>query len=250
MNSREPTKPYFNWYTLRCRYSFTTFLVLIFLALFATGCRSKELTRSRAVDLISSSDPFKKPAAVNLQPEYSDNLPSFGKTSEEQSAYAMRWFYNKNPELAVLNQLGLVEFRATKINYPDTGGSPATIAPSLTDKGRTASKDWQQQGNTWVIILANRKLTEVTGITGGEGESKSARIEYTWKWEPTEVGKYFDVSNSAYQQLPEKIRENFSGRSFSSVIEQQGNIILFDSSKAQKSTAQLQLYDDGWRVVQ
>jgi hypothetical protein len=236
---------------IRDFYAPTIIIVLLcaYTTAFMVGCNSNKLSQSHAVEVITSSDSFKKPAAIYLQPEYKDNLPSFGKTSEEQAAYAMKWFYKKNPELAVLNHLALVDFRVVKMDYPDTGGSLTTVASFLTDKGRAASKDWQQIGDAWVITLASRKLGEVTGIAGGEGNSKSARVEYTWRWEPTETGKYFDISGSAYQQLPETIRESFSGRSVGSMIKQQGNVTLFDSSKMQKETANLQLYDDGWRIT-
>ena len=40
--------------------------------------------------------------------------------------------------------------------------------------------------------LARRKLVEVTKVTMN-GPSM-ARVEYTWKWEPTPVGDLFDAN--------------------------------------------------------
>lgn len=101
-----------------------------------------------------------------------------------------------------------------------------TIAPegdrrtrvSLTDKGKSESKNWQQippeKGSTaveWHIPFAKRQLVEVTGIF--EESPSQAQVEYTWKW--VRVGSIF--------QTPD--------------------------TDVHRDTASVRLYDDGWRAV-
>lgn len=228
-------------------------LLLVCLITISIGCRNaKELTRSRAAEIISSSHEFKKDAAVTLLPEYRQSLTLVGTGSREMSKeeFALRRFMESHADLAVLNHLGLVDFKVRNIEYPDSAATPVTVTSSLTEKGRTASSRWQQFGGSWVIPKAKKELVEITGLSGGEGESKQARVEYTWKWQPTEVGAYFDISNQAYKSLPDSIKQNFGGASAADMMSSAGRIIIFDSSKIQKAAVTLQLYDDGWRIGQ
>lgn len=227
------------------------FLLLICLAAGWTGCNSKELTRSRAADLIKSSEEFKKGVSITLLSEYRQSLTLIGTGSREMSKedFALRRFLESHADLAVLNHLGLIDFKVSKIEFPDSAASPVVINSSLTDKGREAAKEWQQQGNGWTIPTAKKEMVEVTGLTGDDKDSKEARAEYTWKWQPTEIGANFDTSSQAYNGLPDSIKQNFGGASVADMMGNAGRIVTFDSSKQQKGTAKLQLYDDGWRVT-
>ncbi len=215
------------------------------------ACGSNKLSRSSAAGLIESSEAFKKPVAISLLPEYRQSLTLIGEGSRDKpkEEFALQRFLESHADLAALNHLGLVEFKVTGIQYPDSASSPVTVISSLTDKGRTASRQWQQSGDGWTIPVAKRELVEVTGLTGGEAESKQARVEYTWKWQPTEAGASFDVSGQAFQSLPASVRQNLGGASFSDMLRSAGQSIPFDSSKTHKETATLQLYDDGWRMT-
>ena len=217
----------------------------------SAACNSNKLTRSSAAGLLESSEAFRKPVAINLLPEYRQSLTLIGEGSRDKpkEEFALQRFLESHADLAALNHLGLVEFKVTGIQYSDSASSPVTVTSALTDKGRSASRQWQQSGGGWTIPVAKRELVEVTGLTGGEGESKQARIEYTWKWQPTEAGASFDVSGQAYQTLPASVRQNLGGASFGDMLRSAGQTIPFDSSKTQKGTATLQLYDDGWRIV-
>lgn len=200
--------------------------------------------------MIESSDAFKKPVTISLLPEYRQSLTLIGEGSKDKpkEEFALQRFLESHADLASLSYLGLVEFKVTNIQYPDSASSPVTVASSLTSKGNSASRQWQQEGGGWTIPIAKRELVEVTGLTGGEGESKQARVEYTWKWQPTEAGASFDVSGQAYQSLPSSVRENLKGASFGDMLRTAGQSIPFDSSKTQRGAATLRLYDDGWWV--
>jgi hypothetical protein len=231
------------------RRSVTTFTILIAAALLL-ACGSKELNRSRAADLIRSSDGFQKPVAITLSPQYDQSVALVGTGSETtpKDEFALRRFFESRPDLAVLNHLGLAEFKVTNIQYPNSASSPVAVAATLTDAGRSASKDWQQQsGGGWEIPVTRRELVEVTGLAGGEGESRTATVEYTWRWQPVGLGTYFDTASADYRKLPDSLRRP-SGQSFADVLRNVGRVTFFDSSTVQKDTATLRLYDDGWRI--
>lgn len=215
-----------------------------------TACSSNTLTRSRAADLIKSGEEFQKPVLITLRPEYRQSLTLIGTGSQTtpKEEFALRRFLESHADLAVLQHLGLVDFKVSKIEYPDSASSPVTVMTALTDEGRSASREWQQSAGGWSIPIARRELVEVTGLVGGEGESKTARAEYTWRWQPTEVGERFDTSRREHQSLPEMIRQNLGGASMADVMRQAGSVIIFDGSKAQTASASFRLYDDGWRL--
>lgn len=219
-------------------------------ALCLTACGSKELNRSSAADVLEASDAFKSPVAITLQPRYRQSLALGGVDGQTtpKEEVAVKRFFESHPDLALLAYLELVEFKVSNVQYPDSASSPVTIAASLTNVGRSASSEWQQSGEGWAIPIARRELVEVTGLTGGEGEAKTAKVEYTWRWKPIGVGVSFDTSNSGYRELPESIKRSPGGASFTDALRGVGRVTFFDGSKTQKGAATLRLYDDGWRV--
>lgn len=216
------------------------------------ACSSNKFTRERASEAIRSSEEFQQPVSITLLPEYRQSLTLIGAGSQTtpKTEFALGRFLDSRPELAVLGHLGLIKLSVKNIEHPDSASSPVTVMISLTDEGRTASQQWQQSGNGWTIPIAKRELVKATGLTGGEGESKQARVEYTWRWKPTDVGASFDMSSQAHHSLPASVRGSFGGASFADALRNVGQVILFDSRRTQKAAATFQLYDDGWRVIQ
>jgi hypothetical protein len=216
-----------------------------------TACNSNGLTRSRASEVITASEEFQRPVSITLLPEYRQSLTLIGTGSQTtpKTEFALGRFLESRPELAVLRHLRLIEISVKNIEYPDSASSPVTVATSLTSEGQTAARKWQRSGNGWIIPSARRELIEVTGVARGEGGSKQARVEYTWRWQPTDIGDNFDTSSQSHRSLPASIRESFEGTNFAGALRDLGQVVLFDSSRTQKTTATLQLYDDGWRVA-
>lgn len=215
------------------------------------ACGSKELNRSSAADVLEASDAFKNPVLIMLQPQYRQSLAlggAGGQTTPKEEV-ALRRFFESRPDLAVLSHLGLVEFQVTNIQYPDSAASSVTVTATLTDAGRSASGDWEQAGDGWTIPVARRELVAVTGLTGGEGESKTARVEYTWRWKPLGLGANFDMTSPDFQRLPESVRRSPGGASFADALRGVGTVTFFEGGKLQKGSSTLQKYDDGWRVA-
>lgn len=230
-------------------------MTAIFLAVIAaltllSACGSKELNRARAADIIESSEGFKNPVTITIQPEYRQSLAlaAVGVQTTSREEIALKRFFEAHPDLAVFNHLGLVQFKVSNIQYPDSAASPVTVTTALTDVGRSASREWQQAGAGWVIPIGRRELIEVTGVTVSEREGKTARVEYTWRWKPLGIGINFDTTSRDYQSLPEYVRRNPSGTGFTDVVGGIGQVIFFDGSKTQAGVVTLRLYDDSWRI--
>lgn len=122
----------------------------------------------------------------------------------------------RDPHYKVLEKAGLVKVVAGK-------GKDAVYNIALTPKGEqelTAFPEFQKSTEkdgtlALSVPLARRKLVEVTKVTMN-GPSM-ARVEYSWKWEPTSLGDAFDANGQLIkgfniwetQTLIEKYGANF-----------------------------------------
>ena len=122
----------------------------------------------------------------------------------------------RDPHYKLLERAGMVKLTAVK-------GKNETYDIALTPKGEgelTGFPEFQKakekDGSLALAVpLARRKLVEVTKVTMN-GPSM-ARVEYTWKWEPTPVGDLFDANGQLIksfnlwdtQALIEKYGANF-----------------------------------------
>ena len=122
----------------------------------------------------------------------------------------------RDPHYRLLEKAGMVKVAPVK-------GKSETYDITLTPKGEaelTAVPEFQktkEKDGTFALAvpLARRKLVGVTKVTMN-GPSM-ARVEYTWKWEPTPVGDLFDANGQLIksfnlwdtQALIEKYGANF-----------------------------------------
>lgn len=160
---------------------------VVVIALLFSAC-SKNLDRGQAASLISEHEGFKKTI-----------LGMF----VEGTGFCDAAFIGVP---GVLLGEGLAQFRPDPQN---AAGSDCIV--SLTEKGKTVSKQWQSSGNGWQVPLAQRQLVEVTGLTS-DAEKTSATAEFTWRWVP-----------------------------------EMGHIAVEPGIRA--GAAGMRLYDDGWRVL-
>lgn len=122
----------------------------------------------------------------------------------------------RDPHYKLLERAGMVKLAAVK-------GKGEMYDIALTPKGETEltgfpefQKAKEKDGTLALAVpLARRKLVEVTKVTMN-GPSM-ARVEYTWKWDPTPVGDLFDANGNLVkafniwetQTLIEKYGANF-----------------------------------------
>jgi hypothetical protein len=207
--------------------------VAICLCLFSSCSNSKELSRSKAADLISNNDEFA--AVADIKIPIGNMWWDWRNVDSLNQTYSIR-FYEK---------MGALSFQETG---KKEGMWTKEYVVQLTDFGKQISRFWTPTkdklpgvgGATdcWIIVyhrvecgeasgvvysnvIARKKLDEVTGITapGDNASGSSANrsvVEFNWEW----------IISPGADTLAERLPKG-----------------------VQKGRAELQLYDDGWRVT-
>jgi hypothetical protein len=212
----------------------------------STNCSgSRELTRSRADNLVRESVDFRRPITIPLpgKREQPTQARSLNESEEVARERAIDDYVRAHVEMAVFRHLGLIDFRAALVERP----SPEhewwrfSVEPVLTEAGeREAAEESEGKGRKGIVI-SRPDLIELTGLaTPAAG---AARAEFTWKEVPTPAGEAFDPTTDAYRGLPEWIRRGMAGPASG-----MGKGLERKYDVPRKGTALLQLYDDGWRV--
>ncbi|HZH29211.1 MAG TPA: hypothetical protein VEY11_00335 [Pyrinomonadaceae bacterium] len=227
-----------------CALTVVCFVVLL------SGCaalNSKELTRSRALDLLRAHKEFKAPKVLPLRDVGKFNIPAMSE-DEEPVPYdrAIATFFDNYPDMGVLRELGLVEAEATLTDRPQaqprTGivlGWRFSVDVRLTGKGRQAVEAAGGKGEDSFPLLRKEAL-EVSGVT--KLSNTSAQADFTWKSVPTPIGEAFDPTSEAFRRLPEKLQKKISQPTI------YGDSLKLEFGKTWKTVSHFQLYDDGWRV--
>lgn len=168
-------------------------------------------------------------------------------TVEEAAVRAKADFMLRQPQIIVAEQLGFIKLYFEKGEL----GGPEMYTPSyrynlgvwhfrpraeITDKGK---KLWQDLGlnvDEESLPLAVRGTPNVTGINDERTDMK--KVDFSYKWEPTELGKAFAPDNAVFSKLtPElqdalkKVQQNMFGG---------GNNNIADFTTERKGTSQLE----------
>lgn len=254
---------------MKTEYTIRLLLISCIITLCSNCAQSKDLNRSRASALISTSKEFKELAAILLRDDYGEvSIPAQSKDDEESVAQtrAVEDFLENHPALAVLQHLGLIEVTAQatqktkvikapeiKVERPDgtTARSPLgsdSLAPwkfairvNLTEKGK---KEAGSDGHT--IPLFTKRLIDITGII--TTQNGGAQAEFTWRAVPTSVGEAFDPTSAAYKSLPPKLQQGLrkpTGLLQKTPLAETTEI----NTVTRKGVAYFQRYDDGWRLI-
>jgi hypothetical protein len=196
-------------------------LVLV-LCIVADGCGSKDLSRSKAADLIEKSE-------------------NFGTVKDIKIPTGHLWYDWRNVGVfKPLQDAGLVTLRESGQKQ---GYWSKEYVFELTPRGEEVSKTWatttdalpramsgmrcwtiwgqgetchEANGVVYSAVLAHRKLDQITGIVS-DATGRTSRADFNWHWEPTDNNKMF----------PNQV-----------------------SAGPQQGVAGFQLYDDGWRLVE
>lgn len=182
-----------------------------------TTASTRELSRSRAAELIKMDSDFKS-------------------TFDRKIPVGRFWYDGQNIEYFLYDDL-LPLVDQSILNLKKTGrkeyaGRYIEQIVELTTKGEIEAKAWLKTSESikgefeiapdspdvtvYRMAIAERQLVEVTGIAMNEG-GKTARVEFTWKWIPTTQAKL----------LPKKVPSN----------------------EPHECAAVFRFYDDGWRLV-
>lgn len=124
-------------------------LTVVCLVVLLSGCaalNSKELTRSRALDLLRAHKEFKTPKVLPLRDVGKFNIPALSEV-EDPVPYerAVATFFENYPDMGVLREIGLVEAEATLTDRPQAQpragilfGWRFSVDVRLTGKGKQA----------------------------------------------------------------------------------------------------------------
>jgi hypothetical protein len=221
-------------------------LTVVCLIALLQGCSAvnpKELTRDRARQLIEGDKSFSQPYVIRLEGSEKFIVPAESADEAPPDARAVELFYHDYPLTAALHQLGVVEAQATAQKRPEV----------LAFTGRLTSWEYKIQtrlmakgvewagGRTDGLPLYKREVTEVTGVTAGE--SGRAQAEFKWKRVPTPLGEALDPEGGTFQSLPAQVQSGIK-RSISRF----GNALPTSYRHMNSGRAELQLFDDGWRL--
>jgi hypothetical protein len=201
------------------------FLVLLTAGL--TGC-SKDLSRSRAADLIKQHKDFGAVIDVrvpvgnvwydwrNVESDYKPlqdhGILTIREAGQKMGMWSKEYLLELTPRGKDLSKSWL----PTKDEMPGAG-SGGYCWTDNSDYSKGGPPCHKASGTVYSIVLARRELNEVTGITAMEAGGKMSLANFSWEWVPTTDVKDF----------PDRF-----------------------PAGVQKGEAGFQLYDDGWRIAE
>jgi hypothetical protein len=239
--------------------------VILSVTVLAVACSSLSsgVTRSTAATAIETDKRYSAAMAVSV--DVSGKFDNVGgvtvfqttadDTSETAIPRAKAFFAEKQPQIAVAEHLGyikiyfekpeLVEAQMGQQNYKTPLGLwQFKTRAELTDKGKALWQDLKLSVNDQSLPLAARQSPEITGIIDENPNNK--RVDFTYKWEPTELGKVFDPSSSAFSKLPPELQAALKKNQFN-IFGGRNNVADFTSER--KGLARFKKFDDGWRLA-
>ncbi|HEU5402861.1 MAG TPA: hypothetical protein VFU86_15990 [Terriglobales bacterium] len=183
---------------------------------------TRTLKPDEATRVLTAALQQQKPASVRFQTghlKYSNSVDSL-----------------TDPQYKLLEKLGIITTKTQKDGSMDValtaeGEKRISAFPELKKKG-------DQDGTTlYVVPLAKRNLVKVEKIN--KLGPSAAQVEYTWTWQPNELGKDFDASGPAVQA--------FSTYERSVLIQKYG--ADFYNARPQDVTVKLVKLYNGWQFA-
>lgn len=234
-------------------------------AVFTTACASLGgFSRGTAATAIENDGRYLTPAAMTIDIGWKltnanakVNQISADETAEAAALRAREDFMLRHPQLIVAEELGYIKLRFDKPELKEAGAGNENYKTNLgvwtfdpraeiTDQGRALWKELGRDANEEALPLARRGAAEITGISDSGADTK--QVEFSYKWEPTELGKAFDPDEAAFKKLPANLQEALKKIQRGTFGTGKNNVAQFDSVK--KGVAHFQKYDDGWRIYQ
>jgi hypothetical protein len=239
---------------------FKVFLLLPFIFLFS--CGSRELSRSQAQNLIEQSKDYKQPFALELM--QGETLQPYGKTlyvldsgeetPDHAAARKIKEYYEKNPQIAVADHLGLVEARVKTLDPAQPKPRNSFQKPMwsfeedylASGKAKALWKEYDLPPPEKSVPLAGKKIIEITGITK-QGEEQAV-AQFSWKYAPNEAGRAFDASTDEFKALPNDLQRLLDGSLPPSALVSKRENKTMSFSAVRAGQAIFRRYDDGWRL--
>lgn len=224
------------------------------------ACGSGELFRSDAEKSIKENDDFKIPFQIEYtqgDAKYNEGLLEVtfdDETKEQATERKIKQYLELNPQIAALNHYGIIipqvvpreEKPPKRVYY----SNPAYWHFQEKYVGSEKANDyWKEIGfppNNAAFPLARREFVSGTGVNK-QNENQSI-VEFTWKWQPNEIGKAMDGSTAEFKSLPVELQRLLTGEKIPAGEFQSRNWQI-DWKAEKRGQAMFQKYDDGWRLV-
>lgn len=235
----------------------------LFILVFSSACRTSDLTREQAAEAIAAanqSHSYGQILYLSLS-EGGDPVKSWRRdvtgtddTPEKAHERALDSYADALPAFDLSQRLGLIEadFEVQEKTVPQKSLFTDWIWHiktnfRLTDKGKKLFADYNLPIADNQFPVARRSSTPtVTGMT--KQNENQTLVEYEYKYEPNELGKYLDPQSSEYQSLPEDVKQSLNGTGRDG--RPHLSIVMPQISQPQKGQALFRHYDDGsWRIV-
>ena len=237
-------------------------IITLVIALTAACSALTGFNRNSAAELIEKDSRYGAPLTMTI--DIGRRLTNAGagisqKTADETAEQAIPRvrddFMQRHPQLIVAEQLGYIKlsFEGGELGERPMGAPRFddrlgywTFKPKaeITDAGRKLWSDLNLKIDEENLPLAVRSEPEITGLKDENQLMKSA--DFTFRWEPTKLGKAFDPESSEFKQLPENLREALGKVQHNMFGGGSNNIADFKTPRTGR--AFFQKFDDGWRM--
>jgi len=239
--------------------------VTLVITILATACSSLGgFSRGKAIEAIEQDKRYPAPTTMTIDVggRLTNAGGNTGQTSKDDTAEAAAVrakedFMLRQPQIIVAEQLGYIKLYFEK---PRLGGKQMGtpgyrlglgvwnfhVRAEITDKGKELWQDLKLAENDEALPLAVRQTPEITGIIDERETIK--RVEFTYKWMPTELGEAFDPNSSAFAKLPQNLQESLKKIQRNTFGGGSNNIADFNTPR--KGVVHFQKFDDGWRIFQ
>ncbi|MGH9838692.1 MAG: hypothetical protein ACREEM_07910, partial [Blastocatellia bacterium] len=163
----------------------------------------KALDRSAATQIIESSKLFRDSYTINV---------SFGYYALANCDYIESGGDPGTPNhWLVFRDLGLIELRNKTGQMTPLSAQTVGCEALLTESGSREAQQWKRRssggGNTsYSVDIAAKQFIEVTGISGGDGDSAVA--ECTWKWSLNQIGERLLSQNKLHMFADNRLDNN------------------------------------------
>lgn len=243
----------------------TTFTLLVALTVFTASCSPDGFSRGIAAKAIQEDKRFASAATMTIDvrgklsnAEGKTWQISKDDTAEAATIRAKADFTSRQPQLLVAENLGYLklyfdepELGEKELNMPydlfrqDLGVWRFKVRAEITEEGKSLWKDLNLAVDEKSLPLAVRGTPEITGMKD-EAQQTMKSAEFTYKWQPSELGKAFDPSSDEFKQLPANLQEALKQNQYN-IFGGGGNNTL-DFKNSRTGRAFFQKFDDGWRL--
>lgn len=237
--------------------------VIIFAVALTAACSALTgFNRGAAAGLIEKDNRYGAPLTMTI--DIGRRLTNAGagisqmtadETAEQAIPRVRDDFMQRHPQLIAAEQLGFIKlhFENGELGERPMGAARYddklgywTFRPraEITSEGKKLWSDLNLKVDEENLPLAIRSEPEINGLKDENQSMKSA--DFTFRWEPTKLGKAFDPESSEFKQLPENLREAL-GKVQRNMFGGGSNNIA-DFKTLRNGRAFFQKYDDGWRI--